>query len=205
MPVRVFTEEEKKDIQKKMFEAGFTLIKQNGLTHTSVEKITDFAGIGKSTFYNFYTSKEEFVIDLIAYERNKAMQMIKEKLNGRPKLTVEESKTLIRMIIYSQDSIYQYLKAEDVQKLYPAMKKKGMIQSDLDSDVPAYLLSIFEGIRSDADPRIFLNFIRILALAVSQKDTLRQDVLDQTLELMFDKLFSYLFTAASPEPFPSCR
>ena len=37
MPVRVFTEEEKKEIQKKMFEAGLALIKQNGLTHTSVE------------------------------------------------------------------------------------------------------------------------------------------------------------------------
>ena len=127
MPVRVFTEEEKKDIQKKMFEAGLSLIKKNGLTHTSVEKITDFAGIGKSTFYNFYTSKEDFVVDLIAYERNKALQLIKEKLNGRPKLTVEESKALIRMIIYSQDSIYQYLNEDDVQKLYPAMKKKGMI------------------------------------------------------------------------------
>jgi AcrR family transcriptional regulator len=193
MPVRVFTEEEKKEIKEKMFEAGFTLIKQNGLTHTSVEKITDFAGIGKSTFYNFYTSKEEFVMDLISYERNKGMQMIQEKLNGRPKLTVDESKNLIRMIIYSQDSIYQYLNEEDCQKLYPAMQKKGMIKSDLDSEVPAYLLSIFEGVRSDADPRIFLNYIRILALAVSQKDALRQDVLEQTLELMFEKLFSYLF------------
>lgn len=193
MPIRVFTEEEKKDIQKKMFEAGLSLIRQNGLTHTSVEKITDCAGIGKSTFYNFYTSKEEFVVDLIIYERNKAMQMIKEKLNGRPKLTVEESKALIRLIIYSQDSIYQYLNEEDVQKLYPAMQKKGMIESDLDSDIPSYLLSIFEGVSADADPRIFLNFIRILALAVSQKDALRQDVLEETLELMFEKLFSYLF------------
>ena len=159
MPVRVFTEEEKKEIQKKMFEAGLALIKQNGLTHTSVEKITDFAGIGKSTFYNFYSSKEEFVMDLISYERNKAMQMIQEKLNGRSKLTVDESKNLIRMIIYSQDSIYQYLNEEDVQKLYPAMQKKGMIKSDLDSEVPAYLLSIFEGVSQDADPRIFLNYI----------------------------------------------
>lgn len=201
MPVRVFTEEEKKEIQKKMFEAGFTLIKKKGLTHTSVEKITDFAGIGKSTFYNFYSSKEEFVVGLIAYERNKAMQMIKEKLNGREKLTVEESKALIRMIIYSQDSIYQYLNEDDVQKLYPAMKKKGMIQSDLDSDVPAYLLSIFEGLKSDADPRIFLNYIRIMALAISQKDALRQDVLDETLELMFEKLFSYLFVECLSDSF----
>lgn len=193
MPVRVFTEEEKKSIQKKMFEAGLSLIKQNGLTHTSVEKITDFAGIGKSTFYNFYPSKEDFVVALISYERNKGMQMIQEKLNGRPKLTVEESKNLIKMIICSQESIYQYLNEEDIQKLYPVMQKSGMIKSDLDSAVPEYLLSIFDGVSPDADPRIFLNYIRIMALAVSQKDALRQDVLTETLDLMFENLFSYLF------------
>ena len=193
MPVRVFTEEEKKQILKKMFEAGFALIKKNGLTHTSVEKITDYAGIGKSTFYNFYKSKEEFVVALIKYERNKGIQLIKEKLNGREKLTVEESKNLIKMIIYSQDSIYQYLTEEDTAKLFPEMQKNGMIESDLNSEVPAYLLSIFEGLSPDADPRIFLNYIRIMALAVSQKEALREDVLDQTLELMFEKLFSYLF------------
>ena len=59
MPIRVFSEEEKSDIKEKMFEAGMELIKNYGLTHASVTKITNAAGIGKSTFYNFFESKEE--------------------------------------------------------------------------------------------------------------------------------------------------
>ena len=73
MPIRVFSEDEKKEIKAKMFEAGISLIKEYGLTHASVTKITDAAGIGKSTFYNFFESKELFVIALIRYEREKAM------------------------------------------------------------------------------------------------------------------------------------
>lgn len=106
MPIRVFSEEEKSDIKEKMFEAGMELIKNYGLTHASVTKITNAAGIGKSTFYNFFESKEEFVIELIRYERAKTMEAIHTFLNGREKMTTEEGKRLIHMVIYHHHSIY---------------------------------------------------------------------------------------------------
>ena len=42
-----------------MFESGFDFLKKEGMTHMSVEKITSSCGIGKSTFYNFFSSKVE--------------------------------------------------------------------------------------------------------------------------------------------------
>lgn len=90
------------------------------------EVLIQAAGIGKSTFYNFFASKEE-------------------------------GKKLLRMILYHQDSIYQYLTEEDVKSLYPAMEKAGFIKDDLSSDTPEYLLSIMEEIRPEADPKVFVN------------------------------------------------
>ena len=90
------------------------------------EVLIQSAGIGKSTFYNFFASKEE-------------------------------GKKLLRMILYHQDSIYQYLTEEDVKSLYPAMEKAGFIKDDLSSDIPEYLLSIMEEIRPEADPKVFVN------------------------------------------------
>ena len=58
MPVRTFTEEEREEIRLKMLEAGFPLLKQFGMTHTSISKITKSAGIGISTFYNFWKIKK---------------------------------------------------------------------------------------------------------------------------------------------------
>ena len=193
MPVRVFSDEEKEQIKADMFEAGIRLIKEYGLTHASVTKITEAAGIGKSTFYNFFESKELFVIGLIRYERQKAMKMIQDHLAGRERMTKEEGKKLLYMIIYHQDSVYQYLTEEDVKSLYPAMEKAGFIEDDLNSDTPQYLLHIIEGTREDADPKVFVNFLRMMALCVSQKEALHQDVLQQNIDMIFEAMFAYIF------------
>lgn len=193
MPVRVFSDEEKEQIKADMLEAGIRLIKEYGLTHASVTKITEAAGIGKSTFYNFFESKEMFVIGLIRYERQKAMNMIQDHLAGRERMTKEEGKNLLYMIIYHQDSVYQYLTEEDVKSLYPAMEKAGFIEDDLNSDTPQYLLHIIEGTREDADPKVFVNFLRMMALCVSQKEALHQDVLQQNIDMIFEAMFRYIF------------
>lgn len=194
MPVRVFSEEEKKEIKEKMFTQGMELIKEYGLTHTSVSKITERAGIGKSTFYNFFPSKEMFVIELMRYERQKAMDYLNEPLRGRDKMTKEEAKGFLKIVIFHQDSIYQYLSEEDLDTLYPAMVESGQIENDLNSDTPQFLLDHMEGVNPKADPRVFLNFLRIMALAVSQKEALQQDTLNETLELIFEAMFRYIFT-----------
>ncbi len=194
MPVRVFSEEEKKEIKEKMFTQGMELIKEYGLTHTSVSKITERAGIGKSTFYNFFPSKEMFVIELMRYERQKAMDYLNELLRGRDKMTKEEAKGFLKIVIFHQDSIYQYLSEEDLDTLYPAMVESGQIESDLNSDTPQFLLDHMEEADPKADPRVFLNFLRIMALAVSQKEALQQETLNETLELIFEAMFRYIFT-----------
>ena len=193
MPVRVFSEEEKKEIREKMLEAGMRLIREYGLTHTSVTKITQNAGIGKSTFYNFFESKERFVIELIKYEREKAMAGIHTLLGSREKMMKDEGKKLLQMIVYHQDSIYQYLTEEDVKTLYPAMVEAGFIEDDLNSDTPEYLLSIMEGVRADADPKVFVNFLRMMAICLTEKEALHQDVLQKNLDMIFEKMFEYVF------------
>lgn len=57
MPVRVFDKDEKESLRTKMLDAGFPLIKEYGVIHTSVARIAKAAGIGTSTFYNFWQNK----------------------------------------------------------------------------------------------------------------------------------------------------
>ena len=52
MPTHIFTDEEKENLGEQMLEAGFPLLKQYGMTHTSVAKITQAAGIAVGTFYS---------------------------------------------------------------------------------------------------------------------------------------------------------
>ena len=80
MAKRVFTEEERAEYREKMLDAGFDLLKQYGMTHMSVAKITEAAGIGVSTFYNFFASKEEYVYEVLQYRRRKIPELFRKHL-----------------------------------------------------------------------------------------------------------------------------
>ena len=85
MAKRVFTEAERAEYREKMLAAGFDLLKQYGMTHMSVAKITEAAGIGVSTFYNFFPSKEAYVYDVMEYRKRMIPVFIKKALNGKEK------------------------------------------------------------------------------------------------------------------------
>lgn len=119
MSPRIFSTTQREELRIKMLDAGFELIKQHG-DPASVEKITQAAGLGKSTFYNFFSSKEEFVTDIMEYQRDRVKQHFEQILNGREKMTAAEGKEYLKLIVFSRNSIYQYLTAEDMEKLKQA-------------------------------------------------------------------------------------
>ena len=58
-----------------MLDAGFELIKQYGMTHASVEKITQGPpGWARVPFTYFFSSKEEFVTGIMEYQRDRVKQ-----------------------------------------------------------------------------------------------------------------------------------
>jgi len=147
MPVRVFADEERERLRARMLEAGIPLLREYGMTHMSVEKITAAAGIGKSTFYNFFDSKEAYVCQVIEYKRSDFKTEISELLAGREKLTADEAKAMFRQIIFSEESAYQYLTPEDIVKI--RAKVPEAVKPDLAQET-AILSAIFnrvEGVR----------------------------------------------------------
>ena len=95
MAKRVFTEEERAVYREKMLDAGFDLLKQYGMTHMSVAKITEAAGIGVSTFYNFFPSKEAYVYEVIKYRRKIIPNLMNLALNGKEKAGPDETKNTV--------------------------------------------------------------------------------------------------------------
>ena len=67
---RTFTETEKEVIRKQLLEKGSHCFSRYGLKKTGIEDITNLAGIGKGTFYNFFNSKEELFVEVLKHEVN---------------------------------------------------------------------------------------------------------------------------------------
>ena len=57
MSPKLFDLKEREEARIRMLDEGFRLIKEHGMTHASVDKVTKAVGLGKSTFYNFFPSK----------------------------------------------------------------------------------------------------------------------------------------------------
>ncbi len=193
MSPRIFTLQEREEAKIQMLEAGFSLIKEHGMTHASVDKVTKAVGLGKSTFYNFFPSKEMFVYEIVKYQRDRAKQLFVDTLGGREKMTVPEAKGFLKKIIFSQDSIYHYLTAEDQNKLKTALPQEYRINPEVEATVMDSLFQHMEGVREDLDYKVAANLIKIMALAVFNQDSLYTDALEGTLNKIYELLFSCIF------------
>ncbi len=193
MSPKIFSLQEREETKIKMLNAGFTLIKEYGMTHASVEKVTKAVGLGKSTFYNFFPSKEMFVYEIIKYQRDRVKQFFMDTLNGREKMTVVEAKDFLKKIIFSNDSIYQYLTAEDEARLKAALPPEFRIDNRSETVVMNNLLDHIEDVRKDIDFKVVANLIKIMALAMFNQDVLHADALKRTLNHIYELLFSFIF------------
>ncbi len=193
MSPKIFALEERENTKIRMLDEGFSLIKQYGMTHASVDKIMKAVGLGKSTFYNFFPSKEMFVYEIIKYQRDTAKQFFMDTLNGRDKMTVTEAKEFLKKIIFSEDSIYQYLTTEDESKLRAALPQEYAINPEVETAVMDGLFQHMEGVRKDIDYKVVANLIKIMALAMIGRDELHQDALERTLVRIYDLVFTCIF------------
>ncbi|MEY8356111.1 hypothetical protein AALB39_22530 [Lachnospiraceae bacterium 54-53] len=96
-------------------------------------------------------------------------------------------------MFFSERSIYQYLTPEDEKKLHTALPPECFTDAGQESRVMARLFGKMEGIRPDMDEHLVGNLLKIMALARINRTDLHADALEQTLEKMYELLFSCIF------------
>ena len=193
MAKRVFTEEERAEYREKMLDAGFELLKQYGMTHMSVAKITEAAGIGVSTFYNFFSSKEEYVYEVMQYRRRKIPELIQIALNGKEKAGPEETRTYLKMMIDERYSVFPSLTPEDEKRLLEMLPEQVRPDLQKETQTGIQFFRHMEGIRPDVNMPLVANLIKVYVLAAEGKEMLHQTVFEVTMERMRDLILYEIF------------
>ncbi len=190
---RIFSDREREEKRVLMFGAGLELIKRHGYTHASVEKIAKAAGLGKSTFYNFFSSKEDFMAQLIEYVRTVFRQQVDDARNKEGMLSKDALKRILRSIIYDENSVYQYLSSEEKRKILQS--QQGGLSPDLDEEtqVLKWLFSRCEGVRSNLAYAEISNLLKLLAAASGDREIFHAEgyerMMDDLYALLFEKVF----------------
>lgn len=191
---QVFSLKKKEELRRKMLSIGFELLKQYGMTHTSVEKVTRAVGIGRSTFYNFFPTKEKFIYEIICYQREKGMQKFNRILNGREKMTMPEAKEYLRYLYSGEDTIYPYLTPTDEAKLQAALPDDFVVDVELEINTIDSFLNHMEDVRENLDYPVIANIMKTFALVQEASDMLHKEALGRTLDALFELLFSFIFS-----------
>ncbi|EGW36246.1 TetR/AcrR family transcriptional regulator [Desulfosporosinus sp. OT] len=86
-------ERKKRETREKIFSNAMQLFRLQGFTATSVEQITQYADVGKGTFYNYFPTKEAVILE---FSRRTCQDLVN---NGRQKhslSTRERLETLLQ-------------------------------------------------------------------------------------------------------------
>lgn len=194
MPVRVFKEEEKEELKEKMLEAGLPLLRKYGLKHMSVARITDAAGIGTSTFYNFWKNKEEYTAALSDYQETKILLKIltPEMKTGKKKPGKEEVRQFLKSLSDESLSIIPWLTPEDESRLFH--KTDALIpDEEKESQKTRKLLSMVEGVREDIHPAVIANLVKVLALTIESRKELHASAYEETIDCLIDAIMHQIF------------
>ena len=122
------TEEEQQRRRKEIFEASVHLFLENGFHETSMRKIAKAAGVGKSTLYDYFKSKDEILISYFEDEIQKITANA-QKIAQQDLSVSEKLKQIMEMHLkYLVDNKLLYLKLTvEAQRL--ALGSQQQIQS----------------------------------------------------------------------------
>ncbi|WP_166850365.1 TetR/AcrR family transcriptional regulator [Isoptericola sp. BMS4] len=94
---RGFTAEERARITRALLDAGRSLFTDRGLRKTSLDELVAPAGIVKSTFYQFFDSKESLYLQLMLDEAG----AVKAQVVDRALLSTDDTREALRRFLHA--------------------------------------------------------------------------------------------------------
>ena len=188
----IFNEKNKPLYEHRLLETGLELIKSNGLKGLRIDTIARKAGFAKSTFYTFFSSKEDFMNKIVVYERKKTQEALEQALNKNGKMNKEAAREFFKVQFLSDANIYTFLSAEDYEYLKAKSPELFQLNSKSDEENTKWLLSRIDT-PNNCDWKLLSNYIKAIVTITINSENLYKDKYQETIELMIDGLVNYLF------------
>lgn len=191
MPVS-FTEEQQEEIREQLFHEGIRLSRKFGVQHMTISKLTAACGIAKGSFYNFYKSKEEFILALSQWADKKTEEMLSRKLAGRSRMSTREFLEFFREYLYSEYDLMNRLTVDDFLWLKTHMADADLFNPVDQLGLVTMWLSLLSDVREDIDCGTVVNLMKSIYAMREHRDTLIEESLDNSIEMVIRMLEIYI-------------
>ena len=187
-----FKEEEAKRIRQELILAGIRLSKELGMQKMSVEKLTAAVGIAKGSFYLFFGSKEDFILETAAYASEKTQKMLLAKLNGRAQMSAHEFMEFYDEFLHSDLDLMNGLTVSDFYWLKDHIKKQVLFDPDMQIKTAQFWLSLINDVREDVDMGTFVNLIKSIYAIREHSDTMVKASIENSIQLILRTIEIYI-------------
>lgn len=187
-----FTDEELEHIRSALIQAGIRLSKELGLQKMSVEKLTAAVGIAKGSFYMFFGSKEDFILEVADYTGAQTQKMLLSRLNGRRKMSAHEFMEFFSEYLHSDFDLMNGLTVEDFFWLKKHIKKQVLFDPDEQIKTAELWLSLINDVRPGADAGTFVNLIKSIYAIREHSDTMVKASMESSVQVLLRTIEVYV-------------
>lgn len=174
----IFTEERKKQIRKQLLDDGRKMFLKQGITKMNLNELARKAGIAKGTFYHFFPSKQEFILEIIHSYQNEKIEELKQLvINKQEKLTIEETKVWYKTLYRKQENPILHFQNKDLQWLLERIPVDQIFRPEVDIEIAKLIISMIDGVRDDIDYAVLANFPKMMSFAIENKEFLHEEAL----------------------------
>ena len=187
-----FTEEQRNIIRAELIASGYELSVKYGIKKMTVAMVANAAKVAVGSFYNFFDSKESFVIALMEeYEKNAMKQMSEHFLNDGT-ITLKEFLSIYRENYKPENNFLLQIGLNDWVWFKSHLKDSVYLNKTSELEKYEFMFTKIKGIRQDADPGVVVNFIKSIYAMYQNRDTLFEESLQTNVDLIFDSIYRYL-------------
>lgn len=170
-----FSTADRERIRAQLIEAGRELFAQFGFERTRIKDVTEAVGIGTSTFYQFFDSKEELYVSVLRVEREQLLEDLDAATAtaGTPREEVRTLLTTLLSAVRSNPLISRLIienELRDLKERLSPEQREAIRQNGYDTDLPyADGWVTHDSFRLD-DPDIVSGMIRALVFVTRAKE-----------------------------------
>lgn len=187
-----FTEEQRNIIRAELIASGYELSVKCGIKKMTVAMVANAAKVAVGSFYNFFDSKESFVIALMEeYEKN-AMKQMSEHFLNEGTITLKEFLSIYRENYKPENNFLLQIGLNDWVWFKSHLKDSVYLNKTSELEKYEFMFTKIKGIRQDADPGVVVNFIKSIYAMYQNRDTLFEESLQTNVDLIFDSIYRYL-------------
>ena len=189
---KIFTDENRAEIQMKLLSKGFMMLKKGGLSSVNIDKLTEETYIAKGTFYNLFENKSEFMYHMMIYERSRAKDKLLSYLNSSGKLTRDSLRDYLKWLSSENPNVFAFLTDDEKKRLVSSWSDKYIEDEDNDSKTMHMLISLLESPADDPDWKLACNYMKLIAVSLTTKNIFIKENYDAMLDSLISQIVGIL-------------